>query len=630
MKQGIVLKLFILTTILCMFILATIFVGQTIFFKQYYENQKVKNIETSIQSFTKEYLKSEKNVETIQKLKQDFYQENMTWIAVLDRVGTIKHASDFSIKVHIDPARDKEFSNRTISIPLYSLIGLEEMERVKFDLKQGNRIYIDGIKKDNTVVPAILTVDNKNTVLENMLLSEKLYGNKEITEPSPIEQSRQLMDDNRKLQVPVEPGNSNIYNGSKLFLKGDIQELQLPFGSGSSNIYTNRVFIERVKQFQVNLLFAERHYSKPETIDFEENNINYKIFIKPIKDTTGETMYIFAMTSLQPVDEAIQMLKDYYIYLIILVVLLVVLSSFYYSKKIAKPLLQINDTTNKMANLDFSETIRITSNDEIGALSQNINTLSNTLHSYINQLQQDIEKEKRLENTRKEFISSVSHELKTPLSIMKSCISILEDGVASNKKDYYFQAMSKEVDKMDMLIVDMLELAKFESGTYKMKMDVFYIDEVIEYICVQLNIDIMNKQLHVHKQLFKVKVVANQHRIEQVLTNFITNAIRYTPENKEIIISTIEEHERVKVCIENKGAHIAEEHLEKIWDRFYRGDASRRRSNGGTGLGLAISKNILELHGAQYGVLNTEDGVLFFFYLKKQEYMSHPFNQPLP
>ncbi|MGW6184815.1 HAMP domain-containing sensor histidine kinase, partial [Bacillus mycoides] len=305
------------------------------------------------------------------------------------------------------------------------------------------------------------------------------------------------------------------------------------------------------------------------------------------------------------------------IYLVILVLILIVLVSFYYSKKIAKPLLQINDTTKRIADLDFSEKIPITTKDEIGDLSNSINTLSMTLHSYINQLQQDIEKEKQLENTRKEFISGVSHELKTPLSIMKSCISILEDGVASNKKEYYFKAMSKEVDKMDMLIIDMLELAKFESGTYKMEMDVFHIDEMIDYICEQLSPDITAKQLHVHKHLSKIEVVANQHRIEQVITNFITNAIRYTPENENIIISTIEENERVKVCIENKGAHIAPEHVEKIWDRFYRGDTSRQRSKGGTGLGLAISKNVLELHSVQYGVSNTEDGVLFFFYLNK-------------
>lgn len=121
-----------------------------------------------------------------------------------------------------------------------------------------------------------------------------------------------------------------------------------------------------------------------------------------------------------------------------------------------------------------------------------------------------------------------------------------------------------------------------------------------------------------HKNICSFEVVANQSRIEQVIVNFITNAIRYTPNKEDIIISTIDDKDRIKVCIENKGAHIEEEQLDKIWDRFYRVDAARKRSQGGTGLGLAISKNILELHNAEYGVKNTEDGVLFYFYLPKK------------
>lgn len=591
MKKGIVLKLFILTTALCTLILVTLFIGQTIFFKQYYANRKVNDIKTNIQSFEKAYVKAGDDAKAIQELEQNFYQENATWITTLDSVGNIKYANDFSIEIQLDPNKNKRFSERSIHIPLYSFINLEDIQRMKYSLEQGSHIIIDGVQKGDIVVPAMLTIKEKNVGLENKQLSERLYGPKAVSKES-----------------------------SQLYLAGIIQNVQLPEGTvGTNFIYGNRVLIDRIKQFQVDLLLDQKFndVNSTEIMDYEENDIKYKLLIKPTKDAEGKTNYIFAMTSLQPVDEAVQMIKDYYVYLIIFVLILIVLISFYYSKKIAKPLLQINDTTKKIADLDFSETIPITTKDEIGDLSQNINTLSKALHSYIHQLQQDIEKEKQLENTRKEFIAGVSHELKTPLSIMKSCISILEDGVASNKKDYYFKAMSKEVDKMDMLIIDMLELAKFESGTYKMEMDVFHIDEMIDYICEQLTLDITAKQLHVHKQLSKIEVVANQHRIEQVITNFITNAIRYTPEQENIIISTIEENGRVKVCVENKGAHIAPEHLEKIWDRFYRGDTSRQRSKGGTGLGLAISKNILELHDAEYGVLNTEDGVLFFFYLNK-------------
>ncbi|MGN7896288.1 ATP-binding protein [Bacillus sp. 22475] len=591
MKKGIVLKLFILTTALCTLILVTIFIGQTIFFKQYYANRKVNDIKINIQSFEKAYKKAGDDAKAIQELEQNFYQENATWIKTLDSAGNIKYASDFSLDIQLDPSQNKLFSNKVISIPLYSLVNLEDIERIKDSLKQGNHIIIDGVQEGDIVVPAMLAMKEMNVRLENKKLSERLYGPKAVSSEE----------------------SSQLYLGS-------IKNVQLPEGIvGTNSIYGNRVFIDRIKQFQVDLILNQKpnNITSTEIVDYEENDIKYKLLIKPIIDANGKTNYIFTMTSLQPVDEAVQMIKDYYVYLIIFVLILIVLISFYYSKKIAKPLLQINDTTKKIAGLDFSETIPITTKDEIGDLSQNINTLSKALHSYINQLQQDIEKEKQLENTRKEFISGVSHELKTPLSIMKSCISILEDGVASNKKEYYFKAMSKEVDKMDMLIIDMLELAKFESGTYKMEMDAFHIDEMIDYICEQLSSDITAKQLHVHKHLSKIEVVANQYRIEQVITNFITNAIRYTPENENIIVSVIEEKERAKVCIENKGAHIAPEHLAKIWDRFYRGDTSRQRSKGGTGLGLAISKNILELHSVQYGVSNTEDGVLFFFYLNK-------------
>src|SRR5690625_1472562 len=306
MKIGIVSKLFMLTTLLCMLILATIFMGQTIFFKQYYAKQKVEDIETNIQSFKNEYIKAGGDLQTIQKLEQDFYQENTTWITTLDSLGNIKYANDFSVKVHLDSSRDKDFSNRVINIPLYSFIGLEDLQRVRFELEQGSRIMIDGLKIDDKLIPAIITVENRNAALDNRQLSEKLYGKRAVPEPIPKD-------------------------SSQILLKGVIKELQLP-GAYGSNIYTNRVFIERVKQFQVNLLLNENQTSEAETLDYEENNINYKLFIRPIKSKTGETTYIFAMASLQPVDEVVQVFEDYYPYLTIFVLLLIVLASFYYLK----------------------------------------------------------------------------------------------------------------------------------------------------------------------------------------------------------------------------------------------------------------------------------------------------------
>ncbi|HDR7323467.1 MULTISPECIES: sensor histidine kinase [Bacillus] len=615
MRKGIVLKLFTLTTALCMLILATIFIGQTIFFKQYYANRKVEDIKVNLNSFEKNYLNYAGNAEGIQKLEQDFFRENNTWITTLDQNGNLKHVDDFYFEVTIDRRKQKEFGQQIFKIPLYNLVNIEEIDNKSSDQFLGQTMSVSGMKQEDSFIPFSFMLSKQNLNGSNKPLEKAFQEKIKLDEEKRRAAGEQLVKE-KKPAVQEEAAQELGF-----YIEGRVTKVQFPDVKGPVNpIYKNSIFLDNIKEFQTDLLLKESKHTQyaTQTMDYEKNDIKYKLLIKPIKEKDGSVAYIYAMASLQPVDEAVQMVQDYYIYIIAFVVVLIFLASFYYSKQIAKPLLKINDTTKKIAHLDFTEKIPITSKDEIGDLSKNINTLSNKLHSHIGQLEQDIEKERKLEKTRKEFISGVSHELKTPLSIMKSCISILKDGVAEHKKEYYFQAMEREVDKMDTLILDMLELAKFESGTYKMKMDSFYIDTVIEDICEHLSVEIEKKELRVHKNIGPFEVVANQGRIEQVIVNFITNAIRYTPNKEDIIISTIDEKNRIKVCIENKGTHIEEEQLDKIWDRFYRVDAARHRSQGGTGLGLAISKNILELHDAEYGVKNTEDGVLFYFYLLKK------------
>ncbi|EJV65528.1 two-component sensor histidine kinase [Bacillus mycoides] len=623
MRKGIVLKLFTLTTALCMLILATIFIGQTIFFKQYYANRKVEDIKVNLDSFEKSYLNYAGSSEEVQKLEQDFLRENNTWITTLDHNGNLKHADDFYFEITLDRREEKRVGQKTIIIPLYYLINIDEIEGGTLPDLEGRPVYFDGLKRDDSFITSYLKIDEVNLSWFHKPLGKKLAEKEpKMSEEKPKVAQDSITVERKKIAgIMSDEEKKRAAQNSDFNISGKITKVQFPNVKGPVNpIYKNNLFLDNIKEFQADLLLKESNqiqYST-QTMDYEKNDIKYKLLIKPIKEKDGSVTYIYAMASLQPVDEAVQMVQDYYIYIVAFVVILIFLASFYYSKQIAKPLLKINDTTKKIAHLDFTEKIPITSKDEIGDLSKNINVLSNKLHSHIGQLEQDIEKERKLEKTRKEFISGVSHELKTPLSIMKSCISILKDGVAEHKKEYYFQAMEREVDKMDTLILDMLELAKFESGTYNMKMDSFYIDGMIEEICEQLSSEIEKKELSVHKHICPAEVVGNQNRIEQVIVNFITNAIRYTPNKEDIIISAIDEKNHIKVCIENKSAHIEEEQLDKIWDRFYRVDAARKRSQGGTGLGLAISKNILELHNAEYGVKNTEDGVLFYFYLPKK------------
>ncbi|EEM06178.1 hypothetical protein bmyco0002_12830 [Bacillus pseudomycoides] len=277
-----------------------------------------------------------------------------------------------------------------------------------------------------------------------------------------------------------------------------------------------------------------------------------------------------------------------------------------------------------MANFDFTEKLPVSVDDEIGGLSSSINTLSVNLKDRIDRLniantklQQDIERERQLEKTRKEFISGVSHELKTPLSVIRSFAEGIKDGV-SKDNTYYTDVILEETENMNRLIVEMLELAKLESGTYKLEMNTFSLGELVQQVYTKLLFSMEEKQLQVEIDANpSIYVEANRNRIEQVVVNLLSNAIRYTPDGKEIRIRVIENEEKVKVEIENTGNPIPEESLQKIWDRFYRLDASRSRHTGGTGLGLSIVKNILELHHAKYGVYNTNDSVVFYFDLQK-------------
>jgi two-component system, OmpR family, sensor histidine kinase VanS len=591
MKKGIVFKLFFLTTALCTLILTSIFIGQMLFFKVFYEERKTNDIKLSMEAFENNYLRNSTDIQKIMKAKDDFYNDHNSWITVLDANGDIKGEYDFSIELKTS------LTDEILVIPLYTLININDIWNNPSLFQEGTLIKISGFKRGQTVIPIELYSPDINNTIFNNEIQKKLYND---------DSSKETPDD--------------FFSES-----GVISKINLPkFGSVSKSISSNELFIDKIREFQAELLTnqfllpSSKASSKFVIRDYENNGIKYKIIIQPYTSKDGTTEYLFSMTSLQPLDSAISMMQDYFVYIAIFVFILILLASFYYSRTIAKPLLKINSSTKKIANLDFTEILPIKSRDEIGAISENINVLSDTLQSYIGKLKQDIEKERQLENTRKQFISGVSHELKTPLSVIQSCIAILRDGVASHKKDYYFEAMEKEIKKMDQLLIDMLELAKLESGNYKFKMGTFYINEMIAYLCKIQTIEIERKNLQLTMNLLPVEVVANELRIEQVLTNFIMNAIRHTPDKEKILIAMTEEKERVKIAIENTGVFIPSEDLDKVWDRFFRSDPSRQRSKGGTGLGLAISKNILELHQIEYGVQNTQAGVMFYFYLKKK------------
>lgn len=577
MKKSIVFKWFMLTALLFSLMFLVIGIMQNYFFEKYYINKKSDTLEV----YMNEYLSlAAKN--GAEAASGELYKDNRIWITKLDEYGRIWDVENYYVEVKL-----KNESQGNLRIPMYPFEG-EFSSAVLSSLKIGDEVIIDTVNIVDQRIPYLIQTDSRGVV--NLNIANKLHG---------------LHADKAYSHL-----NTGLYRGTvtKTVFPERTEYISFP--------YQERFFLKQVKEFQVGLLAnTEKPLQRREELSVTENFAEYKIIIKPFIEN-GVRGYIFAMTSLQPVDEAISVIQQFYPYFFGFTLLCVIFLAFIFSKWLAKPLLSINQITGKIANMDFSEKLPVHSKDEIGQLSQNINYLSNQMEAYIGQLKKDLDKERKLENTRKEFIAGVSHELKTPLAVMKSCLSILKDGIAHQKREHYFQAMEDEIQRMDLLVVNMLDLAKFASGTYKPEMAPFAIDKTITEVCRSLTEQIQDKNLSLTLRLCSQTVVGHKGLISRVITNFLSNAIRHTENGHAIVIAVRGNGQTAEISVENQGNPISEEDRKKIWGQFYRVEA--RTAKAGTGLGLSISKEILELHDTIYGVENTKDGVRFFFTLPVQ------------
>lgn len=300
-----------------------------------------------------------------------------------------------------------------------------------------------------------------------------------------------------------------------------------------------------------------------------------------------------------------------------------------YTRKFTKPLIKMSEVTEKMSNMDFSQKCRSHSHDEIGILSDSINNLSDSLDKTLTdlnaknrQLSDDIEKKQTLEQLRKEFISSISHELKTPIAIIKGYAEgaqmMLESGDSDGVKEYC-DVIVKESDKMNNLVHELLELSRYELGDSRLELESF---DLRAFIDDYTNTEKLVFEEHgiTYSQNIRSGIICRGDfvKLSMVLNNYISNAIAHASGKKTIHIFCEEFDKIVRVKVYNSGEHISDEDIEKIWKSFYRADKSLSRKEGRYGLGLSIVSAIQNLHETDYGVENAEDGVIFWFDIKKQ------------
>ena len=326
------------------------------------------------------------------------------------------------------------------------------------------------------------------------------------------------------------------------------------------------------------------------------------------------------------ISDSIQISNMFYLYTGMIVVAISILAIWFLSQRLTKPLEELTDISIRMRNLDFNVKYESGGEDEIGVLGQNFNKMSKELEQTIselktanNELQKDIEKKERIDDMRKEFLSNVSHELKTPIALIQGYAEGLKECIndEAESRDFYCEVIIDEAAKMNNMVKKLLTLNQLEFGNDQISMECFDLTELVRGVVnsAQLLADQKDAQI-LFVQDTSVYVWGDEFKIEEVVTNYVSNAINHIDGERKIEIKMQRREGHIRLSVFNTGKPIPEEDIDKIWIKFYKVDKARTREYGGSGIGLSIVKAIMESMNQKFGVKNYENGVEFWFELE--------------
>jgi len=300
----------------------------------------------------------------------------------------------------------------------------------------------------------------------------------------------------------------------------------------------------------------------------------------------------------------------------------------YFSKKMSEPIRELAVLSERMANLDFEAKYTSGGSNEIGELGANFNRMSEKLESTIselksanNSLQKDIERKEKLEQMRSEFMGNVSHELKTPISLIQGYAEGLKEGVNedSESREFYCDVIIDEAAKMNQMVKNLMALNELEFGDKEIEFERFDLAAVIGGVLQSMEILAQQKQAKViYRQKEPVYVWGDEFKTEQVVRNYVSNAYNHLDGERVVEVKIQAAEGRARASVFNTGAPIPEESLSHIWDKFYKVDKAHTREYGGNGIGLSIVKAVMESFHQKYGVCNYDNGVEFWFELDIQ------------
>lgn len=350
-----------------------------------------------------------------------------------------------------------------------------------------------------------------------------------------------------------------------------------------------------------------------------DQGINLLVNVKRITSQ----LFLVITTPVSSVENSVKTSREFYYYSFFLVVFLSLIVSYIFSIKVSKPIVQLEENARNISHLDFNQKVYIKTGNELESLGESINTMSKKLENAISglksanaELETDLENEKKLEVMRRSFISSVNHELKTPLAIMRVYAEGLLEGVAQGEEvDEYCAAIVEEVENMEKIVKELLYFSEVEAGYKQPELSYFRLDLLAKKVLGKYSQDFKEKNISMKFLIDEISANGDIKLIERVLDNLFSNAVSHVFKDGEVKISGVVEKDKIRVAVFNSGENIPQEKIDDIWKPFFKMDKARTRKYGGTGLGLSIVKKILKMHSSDYGVNNLPEGVEFFFTL---------------
>ncbi len=347
--------------------------------------------------------------------------------------------------------------------------------------------------------------------------------------------------------------------------------------------------------------------------DSKANNRDHFLILEDVWVYDSDELFITLQTPISAIDETINVVTEFFTVISITISFLGVILVSVIANRLTRPIEEITSVATNIANLQFDQKLESKSQDELGQLTSTINLLSVQLQKHIFSLEDDIKTKENLEEVRKQFISNVSHELKTPLSLILGYTEGLKVGLSKEDQDFYCEVIEDETIKMSKLVNKLLQISQMESGQMELCMEEFDLLDLVESILKKnlLRFKEKNTSYTIDINLAEIIIEADYDYVEQVVTNYLSNALAHVEANGNITIRAYKQDCWAVIEVINSGSHIPHNEIDNIWDSFYKVNKARTREYGGHGLGLYIVKMILDMHQGEYYVFNTTNGVCF-------------------